>query len=359
MSISRKPPDMQRAEDGQVPLSSQDAWPMPAFLRRAGPWLCWGAAVVVLALLVAGPNYLSLYGLSQGFTLFVYMVLALSWNLVGGYGGQFSLGHAVFVGAGSYTVAVLLLHTGVPLALAIPLSGGLTALIAALSAFPLFRLRNVYFSVGTLGIAMAGLSWMINWSFTGGTQELSLPPSASLDYATLYYLSLGLLVLTIVCLVLLVRSPFGLRLMAVRDDEDAAIELGVNSFRVKMMAFTISACIAGIAGALIALQNLSIEPNSAFSLNWTVNMTIMSVLGGLATMTGPLIGAVVIFALQQLLQNYGSWSTLLTGLLLIVIIRVAPEGIWVVLRRAIVRLVHLAWRPSVPQQQEDVSNGQG
>ena len=337
MNISNRQPSVE-----EQPRQMRQGWSeLPAFIGRSRRWLGWATMVVVLAVLVTGPSYLSLYTLSLGFTLFDFMILALSWNLIGGYGGQFSLGHAIFVGAGSYTVAVLLVHTGVPLYLAVPLSGVLAALIAALSGLLLLRLRSAYFSVGTLGIALAGLSWMINWSYTGGTQELSLPPSATLDYSTLYYASLSVLVLTIACLVVLIRSPFGLRLMAVRDDEDAAAELGVNSFLVKMIAFTVSAFFVGLAGALIALQNVSIEPNSAFSLNWTVNMIIMAVLGGLATTTGPLIGAVVIFTLQQQLQGYGSWSTLVIGLLLIVMIRLAPEGIWVLLRQGAQRLAQM------------------
>ena len=337
MSISNRQPPVTK----QLRRRRQRQGEPPAFTKHSRRWLGWASAVMVLAVLVTGPGYLNLYILSIGFTLFNFMILALSWNLIGGYGGQFSLGHAIFVGAGSYTVAVLLLHTGIPLYLAVPLSGILAALIAALSGLLLLRLRSAYFSVGTLGVALAGLSWMINWSYTGGTQELSLPPSATLDYSTLYYASLSVLVLTIVCLVVLIHSSFGLRLMAVRDDEDAAAELGVNSFLVKMTAFTVSAFFVGLAGALIALQNVSIEPNSAFSLDWTVNMIIMSVLGGLATTTGPLIGAVVIFTLQQQLQGYGSWSTLAIGLLLIVVIRLAPEGIWVLLRQGTQRLVQM------------------
>ncbi len=337
MSISNRQPSLE-----EQPQRTRQGWsPLPMFSERFRYWLQLGAILVVLAVLVAGPSYLNLYTLSLGFTLFDFMILALAWNLIGGYGGQFSLGHAIFVGAGSYTIAVLLVHTGIPLYQAVLLSGVLAVLIAALSGLLLLRLRSAYFSVGTLGIALAGLSWMTNWSYTGGTQELSLPASVSLDYTTLYYAALGVLVLTIVCLVVLIRSPFGLRLMAVRDDEDAAAELGVNSFQVKMIAFTVSAFFVGLAGALIALQNISIEPNSAFGLNWTVNMIIMSVLGGLATTTGPLIGAVVIFTLQQQLQSYGSWSTLVIGLLLIVMIRIAPEGIWVLLRQGAQRLVQM------------------
>ncbi|MBA2681940.1 MAG: branched-chain amino acid ABC transporter permease [Ktedonobacteraceae bacterium] len=349
MSISNRQPSVKE----QLRRTRQGRGEPLAFIRHSRRWLGWASAMVVLAVLVTGPGYLNLYTLSIGFTLFNFMILALSWNLIGGYGGQFSLGHAIFVGAGSYTVAVLLLHTGIPLYLAVPLSGVLAALIAALSGLLLLRLRSAYFSVGTLGIALAGLSWMINWSYTGGTQELSLPSSLTLDYSTLYYASLSVLVLTIVCLVALIHSSFGLRLMAVRDDEDAAAELGVNSFLVKMTAFTVSAFFVGLAGALIALQNVSIEPNSAFSLDWTVSMIIMSVLGGLATTTGPLIGAVVIFTLQQQLQGYGSWSTLVIGLLLIIVIRIAPEGIWMLLRQGIQRLVQMTVTRQPPSTKDE------
>lgn len=314
-------------------------------------WLGGGLLALVLALLLLGPVYLSLYNLSLAFTLFDLMVLALSWNLIGGYGGQFSLGHALFVGTGSYTVAVLLLHTGTPLFLTIPLSGVMAAVLAFLGGLLLLRLRNAYFTVGSLGLAQAALSWMINWSYTGQTQELSLPSTATLSYSTLYYVSLALLIVTIVCLVLLIRSPFGLQLMAIRDDEESAIEHGINSFFVKMVAFAVSAFFVGIAGALIALQNFSIEPYSAFNTNWTINMIIMTIIGGIATTVGPLVGAVIIFALQQQFQS-NSWSTLVIGLLLVIIIRLAPEGIWVLLRRALKLIQMMMARPSSPLIEE-------
>ncbi len=352
MSRSNRQPVVKEQLPSSLPRRQRSR---AAVRRPTGRWLVGAAgALLLLGVLGAGPSYLSLYTLSLGFTLFTFMTLALSWNLLGGYGGQFSLGHAIFVGAGSYTAAVVLVHTGLPLVLAVMASGVVAALIAALSGLLLLRLRAAYFSVGTLGIALAGLSWMINWSYTGGTQELSLPASATLDYATLYEAALGVLVLSIVCVVALVRSSFGLRLMAVRDDEDAAAELGVNSFGVKMTALVVSAFWIGLAGALIALQSASIEPNSAFSLTWTVNMIIMAVLGGLATTIGPLIGAVVIFTLQQQLQSYGSWSTLVIGLLLIAIIRLAPQGIWVLLRQGGQRLIQVT---SARQAASDAEKG--
>jgi branched-chain amino acid transport system permease protein len=187
---------------------------------------------------------------------------------------------------------------------------------------------------------MAGLTWMINWSYTGATSGLELPPDATLDFTTLYYLALALLVLTMLCIVLLVRSSFGLRLMAIRDDEDAAAELGVHSFPVKLSAFALSAFFIGIAGALIALKTLSVEPNSAFSLDWAITMIIITVIGGISTSTGPLIGAIVIFTLQQTLQGYENLSSLLTGVLLILIIRLAPEGIVRMISKFFNRIAH-------------------
>lgn len=300
-------------------------------LQRAWSWLKWGCLALLLLALLLGPTYLGTYNLALAFMLFNYITLAQSWNLVGGYGGQFSLGHSLFVGAGSYTVAVLLLHTGLPLFLTILLSGCIASVLAAVAALLLMRLREAYFSIGSLGLTMAALTWMINWAYTGQTSGLALPPTATLDYATLYYLSLALLVLTMFSIVLLVRSPFGLRLMAIRDDADAAAELGVNSFPVKLTTFAISAFFIGIAGALMALNSLSIEPNSTFSMDWVTTMIIITVIGGIATATGPLIGAVVVFTLQQILQSYQNLSALLIGVLLILIIRLTPEGIWIAL----------------------------
>jgi branched-chain amino acid transport system permease protein len=322
------------------------------FLLRSSRWIQGGLLVIFLIFALLGPSYLGTYGLTLAFTLFNYMTLAQSWNLVGGYGGQFSLGHSLFVGVGSYTVAVLIIHTNIPLYLAIPLSGLMAACIALVAALLLMRLREAYFSIGSLGLTMAGLTWMINWPYTGQASGLNLPPTVTLDYSTLYYLSLVLLIMTVTCIALLVRSPFGLRLMAIRDDEDAAAELGVYSFPVKLTAFAISAFFIGVVGALIALNSLNIEPNSAFSMDWVTTMIIITVIGGISTLTGPLIGAIVIFALQQLLQGYENLSALLIGLLLILIIRLVPDGIWTTLRIGILRLVEIMLKQRSTRQQK-------
>jgi branched-chain amino acid transport system permease protein len=301
-----------------------------------------GVALALL-LVLAGPLYLSPYDVVLAFSLFTSITLAQAWNLVGGYGGQFSLAHGLFVGAGSYATAVLLLHTTLPLIAAIVLSGLCAGASAAVTGLPLFRLRGPYFAVGSLGVALAAQTWMINWSYTGASSGLSLPDRAMLDGTAQYYLAAALMIVTILCIALVVHSRFGLRLMALRDNEDAAAELGVQGLAVKLGAFVLSACFVGLAGALIAVEQVSIEPVSAFSLGWTINMIMMAVVGGAATLMGPVIGAAVLFALQQLFQDHAGWSTLITGLGLILIVMVAPAGLWGVICAAAQRLSHV-WR---------------
>lgn len=292
------------------------------------------AVTAVLVLLASGPGLLSDYNLVLAFTLFNYMSLAQAWNLVGGYGGMFSLGHAMFVGIGAYACGLLLLHTGLPIAVAILGSAVIAAAVGAIIALPILRLQNVYFSVGTLGIAVAAQVWFINWDYSGGTSGLNFPGDTFLSYSTLYYLAAGCLVLTMLTVWLLVRGRFGLRLMAIRGDEQTAREVGVRVLPVKIIAFTVSAFLVGLVGAIGAIQTLTLEPYTAFALTFTINMIVMTVIGGIGTLPGPLLGAFVVFELQQRLQDYPTWSSLIIGVALVVIIRLAPGGLWGVVVRA-------------------------
>src|SRR5439155_5143841 len=176
------------------------------------------------------------------------------------------------------------LHTGFPLWGAILISGGMAAGIGGLVAIPLLRLRGVYFAVGTLGIALAAQSWMVNWKWTGQTSGVNLPPEAVLGFNAQYYMTAGLAVGTTAIAFLLVKSRFGLRLMAIRDDESAASELGVNGVVIKVSTFALSAFLVGLAGAANAFKQLSLEPYSAFGLaQWTIPMIIACVIGGMST----------------------------------------------------------------------------
>jgi branched-chain amino acid transport system permease protein len=286
------------------------------------------ATAVALVLLYTGSSYLSLGDAALAITLFNLMAMAQAWNLIGGYGGQFSLGHGLFVGVGGYATVLLLVHSGIPVAPAVLLAGVITAGIGALAAIPLLRLRGVYFSVGTLGVLIAAQNWVINWKWAGQTTGVYLPQRGVLGFAAQYHLGVALLVGTTAIVAFVARSRFGLRLMAVRDDEEAAQELGVNGFRVKLVTFAGSAFLVGLCGALNAFQQLTLEPYSALNISWAINMILACVIGGMATIPGPLIGATVIFELQQQLQGYENLTSLIEGVILLAVIRFAPGGIW-------------------------------
>jgi branched-chain amino acid transport system permease protein len=212
-------------------------------------------------------------------------------------------------------------------------SGALSAALAAIVSFPLFRLRGVYFSIGSLAVALAAQAWMINWTWAGATKGLNLPTDPLPAPFDLYRLAGLVAVLATLSVYLITRSQFGLRLMAVRDHEDAAAGLGVRGFTVKAAAFSYSAFLAGLVGAVVAFQQISIEPVSAFGLGFTINMVIMAIIGGIGTTAGPVLGVfLVYYCIQRQLESAANVSTILTGVLLILVIRFAPGGLWGVLQ---------------------------
>ncbi|MCW2982663.1 MAG: urea transporter, permease protein UrtC [Conexibacter sp.] len=308
--------------------------------RRVGAPVLGLALVLVFAALRGS---LSRYQLDVGVTIFVYVAIAQAWNVIGGLGGQVSLGAAGFVGVGSYTCALVLAHSGASLVLAVAAAGAVAALCAAIVSVALFRLRDAYFSVGTLALSLAAQAWFANWDYAGATQGVSLPFDRVPRPDDLYLYALVVAALAVGGAWAVRHSDFGLRLMAVRDNEDAAGTLGVPAFRVKFWAFVSTSFVTGLAGAIVALQQISIEPGSAFGLSWTVNAIIMTVMGGVGTIAGPIVGVLVVYyAIQQQLEGSQEASTLITGALLVAIVRFAPQGLWglatEVARRAVARV---------------------
>jgi branched-chain amino acid transport system permease protein len=241
----------------------------------------------------------------------------------------------------------VLVHTGLSIGLACVFAGLLCAAVGAIVAIPMLRLRGVYFSVGTIGVLLATQAWFINWTYVGQTTGVIMPQRGTLSFPAQYYMGAGLVVITTAIVALLARSRFGLRLMAVRDDETAAAELGVNGFRVKLIALVISAFLVGLAGSMNAFSQLSLEPYSAFSINWAIQMIVACVIGGLSTIPGPLIGAALMFELQQWLQGSSTVTPLIEGAILLAVIRFVPGGIWGLMRSLPGHAVTLARRGRV------------
>lgn len=271
---------------------------------------------------------------NQGTELLLLALLALSWNVVGGYGGQFSLGHQVFVGVGGYTVVVVATYAELPLPLVLLIAGALSAVTGVILGYPMLRLRGPYFAIGTLGVGLAVLAWMMNWQFTKASQAYPLPMSSALGFTELFQYTVVIATLSLVAITALVSSPLGLRLVALRDDEYGAASLGVRRVRTLMPVWAISGFIAGLVGALFALQQGSLTPTSAFSIQFVLDAIVVCVVGGLGTLYGPLLGAVIVFGIRQYTSDFAEWAMLFEAILVILIVRLIPGGLWGVLRAA-------------------------
>ena len=324
-----------------------------------GRWRLWpGVALFAALALLASQStaVFTAYQLDIFTTLLAFVGLAQAWNILAGYGGQVSLGASAFVGTGAYTAGLLELHAGVGYATAIvgALLGG--AALAAVLAIPLLRLRGDYFSIGTLAAALALQAWALNWSFAGGSTGVNLPTEGVPGPVELYQLACGIAAIAMICAYLVANSSFGMRLKAVRDNESAAVGLGVSAYRHRLGALLISGALSGLTGGLLAMQQLSFEPTGMLGIGWTINALLMTIVGGIGTILGPVVGAVAVYyLLTKHLQEYQTLSVVIEGILLIVIVRFAPRGLWPLLVLGLGRLVRTRRSPSAHRSTIDAT----
>ena len=320
-------------------------------VRRADRGSLVGAGVLVLVVLVLAlvvPYQVSLGTLSNLVGLFVLVVLAVSWNLLAGYGGMISIGQQAFIGAGGYGLIYLADTIGVPLVLAVPLAGVLCALLALPTSLLLFRLAGGYFAIGTWVVAEVFKLLTVQVDALGGGSGSSLLAFRGVDrvarVATVYWTALAVMVVVVVATYLLMRSPLGLGLTALRDNATAAAGLGVRVERSRRIVYVAASAAAGMAGALIALNTLRVTPDSIYSVSYSAFMIFIVVIGGLGTIEGPILGAVVFFALQQTFADQGSWYLVLVGVVAIAVVLLAPRGLWGTLTRGRVRIFPVGHR---------------
>ena len=253
----------------------------------------------------------------------LYMTIASSWNILGGYTGQTNLGHAAFFGVGSLTARLLWIG-GFPLFPSF-LAGGIVAVVLGLLiGIPAFKLKGVYFAIGTLALAQ-----ILNITVGNILPEMSYNPAIS-DYQLVprYYLFLGLTIITIGSAYFLVNSRWGLGMMAVREGEDAAESLGISALKHKLLALSVSAFFAGLAGSAFAYYHVSYYLSMPFSPEWTFDPMMMAYIGGTGTIIGPIIGSVFFVGLKQLLVwNVGEYHLIIFGVLFILIVLFLPGGL--------------------------------
>ena len=280
---------------------------------------------------------------SIAFFAVVFMVAATAWNVFSGLSGYIALGHAVFFGSGAYTLAVAAekLHMGAgwtPFAL-VPLAGLVAAVIAVPFGLVALRTRRHTFVVITIAIFFIFQLLAFNLSFTGGSSGLQTPFPlwSAVGYnQRFYYVALAILAATVAVAVAVRRSRLGLQLLAIRDDEDRALGLGVRTGRVKLFAFTLSAIPIGMVGAVYAYYLGQIFPQFAFDPLFDITIALMAFFGGLATIAGPLLGALLLESMQQeftlRFSAGGGIYLIVYGALFLVVILVMPRGVLPTLR---------------------------
>lgn len=293
-------------------------------------WLA--LAAIVVAVLAAVPWFGSDVLVQFGINALLLAVLAQGWNIIGGFAGYASFGNSVFYGLGSYGVAIAMVQWNLSFALGLAFGAALAVAFAFLLGLPVLRLRGHYFAIATLALAQVMTAIVSNIPLAGQNIGLVLPP---LNNDPLFYeLSLGLLVLATLTVFWLTRSRFGFGLVAIRENEEGAAVMGVNTTLYKVLAFALSGVFSALAGGIHAYWITFLDPESAFDISLNVKMIIMAVFGGPGTVLGPVLGALVLSAVSEVLASkLTSVAGLFFGIVVVAAVVFMPRGIADLIRR--------------------------
>jgi branched-chain amino acid transport system permease protein len=298
--------------------------------RRNVAWTGVGALVVVVVLALF--PYLVYSGTTTILVqAFIVLTLASMWNLLAGYAGLVSVGQQAFVGLGAYFVLILAVHGSSPFA-AIPVA----AIGCGVAALPMWwlvsRLRSGYFAIATWVLAATIMLVIERFSSIGGGTGMPLPGLSGLDPTLLtaytYWAGLAVTVVSMAAIYLLLRGRLGLVLTAIRDDEVAARSSGARVGLARLLVFVVAGAGCGAAGALLAISQLQVQPSAVFSVQWTAEMAFATIIGGLGTIEGPIVGTAVYIVLQQTLASYNAWYLIILGLVAMAVALFARRGLW-------------------------------
>lgn len=296
-------------------------------------------ALVLIAILIAAPWWGSTATLRLIGEMMIYLALASLWNLLAGYTGLVSVGQQAYVGFGVYIMVASTIYLGMHPYFAIPLAGVLAVLVSLPVSKLVFRLQGAYFAIGTWVVAEVFrlIAAQLGSVGLGGGSGTSIPTAVMQGLAvnkywreaSIYWIALALGVGALALVYGLLRSRIGLALTAIRDSEVASTSLGINIERIKLAVYVAVAGMTAMVGTVIALQKIRVSPDAAFSVNdWTAFVIFIVVIGGIGTIEGPIIGTIVYFLLREFLADLGSLYLMFLGAIAIIIMLVAPKGIW-------------------------------
>ncbi len=291
-----------------------------------GPALIGGAvAVGLLALL---PVWFSESYLVELLTVILYWIgLAGCWNLMSGYTGYIDFGSATWVGVGSYTAGILMAKAGWPLAPAVAMAGVLSLLGAVAVGYPTLRLRGAYFAIATFALAevLSQVAEELAWLTEGG---IGLTVPGRLEDNQYYWVYLGLAAAVVGLTYFIDRSRMGYALKAIHQNEHAASQVGVNTHLMKMSAYAISAFFVGVLGSLDGTRLGYFKPGDVFDVHITIKMVIMSLLGGMGSVTGPVVGASFLQVIEDVLgAEFLNWYLVIIGVVIVLVITFLPRGL--------------------------------
>jgi branched-chain amino acid transport system permease protein len=308
----------------------------PQFFKQPGGYiaiLCL-VALIIFPQIVKNPFVLHIL-----IMILFYAALGSAWNLIGGFGGQLSLGHAAFFGLGAYSCVLLNIDRGVNPWVGMFVGALITSGFAAAISYPCFRLRGPFFTLATIAFAEVLRILTIYFKdFTRGSVGITIPQKMGLENfmfrekAPYLYIALSFMVGVFLISYWIEKSRFGYHLIALREDEDAAESVGVNTARTKLKAAIISAALTSLGGVFYAQYILFIEPYSEFSLDLSIQFALVPMIGGMGTSVGPIIGSFVLIPLQELLRawlggKYSGLHLVIYGCILMLVVIFMPQGI--------------------------------
>jgi branched-chain amino acid transport system permease protein len=323
---------------------------------RIGGGRIGAVALLLLLGLLALVPLLFVSGVIRSVVQFLYLLsLAQMWNLLAGFAGLVSIGQQAYIGIGGYALVLFADVLGIDPFLGVFLAGVVAAVLAVPTAALVFRLRGGYFAIGTWVVAEVYRLVVANTSQLGGGSGTTITAAVGIDprlrELLTYWIALAVGAGSVILVYLVLRSRLGLALRAIRDREDAAATLGVDVFRTKFVTYVLASAVTGLTGAVIYLTLLRLQPHATFSVNWTAFMIFSVVIGGIGTITGPIVGTLAYFLLQQYLADLGSTYLIILGVIAIVTMLKAPQGLWgLVTERWNVQLFPVAIRVRTPDE---------
>ena len=294
---------------------------------------------IALAIIAASRLISNDYFFSAAYTVLQFIILATAWNILGGYTGYVNFGSAAFFATGAYSTVFLYKALHAPLLVMI-VTGSLAAGLLGLAVgYLTLRMRGVFFAIATLALSVVLYTFVVNWDYVGGARGAYILQPRDVPFGLPRYIHLlysAMVLMTALALVVarvIETSTIGRGLAAIRDDELAAECAGVPTLRLKILSATVSGALMGMAGTTFPYYLSYIEPSAAFNLSYAVNSIAMPLIGGMMSWVGPLIGAVLLGTVQQVVQVTisSAWNLLIVGVLLVVFVTLAPNGImgWV------------------------------